>query len=188
MVGNDIVDLFSAKLESNWQRKGFLEKQFTKAEQDVIVSAQHPFLTVWRMWSMKEAAYKIIMQSRTERFFAPKKLKCTIISNKRGVVSFESQTFFTETISNTEFIHTIALDKESKKRISSFVGSALSIENEIKNHLFEETRILRSEIRKQKSAVGAPNYFYQEKQLTDSCSISHHGNYNSFAFILNNEY
>ena len=33
MIGNDIVDLNLAKTQSNWQRKGFLERQFTKKEQ-----------------------------------------------------------------------------------------------------------------------------------------------------------
>ena len=30
MIGNDIVDLSLAAIQSNWQRRGFLEKQFTK--------------------------------------------------------------------------------------------------------------------------------------------------------------
>ena len=32
MIGNDIIDLSFAKLESNWQRRGFLEKQFSVNE------------------------------------------------------------------------------------------------------------------------------------------------------------
>ena len=74
MIGNDIIDLSAAKLESNWQRRGFLEKQFTKNEQRQILSAQNSFVCVWRIWSMKEAAYKIYTQQNELRFFAPKKL------------------------------------------------------------------------------------------------------------------
>ena len=33
MIGNDIVDLNLAERQSNWQRPGFLEKQFTIQEQ-----------------------------------------------------------------------------------------------------------------------------------------------------------
>ena len=36
-IGNDIVDLSLAKIQSNWQRKGFLEKQFTQKEQIEIL-------------------------------------------------------------------------------------------------------------------------------------------------------
>ena len=37
MVGNDLVDLQIAKSQSNWRRKGFLEKQFTIKEQQLIL-------------------------------------------------------------------------------------------------------------------------------------------------------
>ena len=56
MIGNDIIDLSLAKIESNWQRKGFLEKQFTAKEQQLILEAPNSFVMVWRLWSMKEAA------------------------------------------------------------------------------------------------------------------------------------
>ena len=56
MIGNDIIDLSVAKLESNWQRRGFLEKQFTEEEQQLILTASNPFVLVWKFWSMKEAA------------------------------------------------------------------------------------------------------------------------------------
>ena len=42
MIGNDIIDLSLAETESNWQRKGFLEKQFTAKEQAIIDTA-YPF-------------------------------------------------------------------------------------------------------------------------------------------------
>ena len=46
MIGNDIVDLNLAKTESNWQRKGFLEKQFTDSEINEILNSENPFLKV----------------------------------------------------------------------------------------------------------------------------------------------
>jgi hypothetical protein len=33
MIGNDVVDLALAQKESNWKRKGFLNKLFTSVEQ-----------------------------------------------------------------------------------------------------------------------------------------------------------
>ena len=58
MIGNDIVDLELAAVQSNWRRKGFLEKVFTASEREIISSGEDPDLTVWLLWSMKEAAYK----------------------------------------------------------------------------------------------------------------------------------
>ena len=81
MIGNDIVDLTFARLESNWQRRGFLEKQFTTNEQKLILTAKNSFILVWKFWSMKEAAYKIYVQQNDKRFFAPKKFDCLLKSD-----------------------------------------------------------------------------------------------------------
>lgn len=67
-VGNDIVDLNLAKTQSNWQRNGFLEKQFTQKEQQEIYNSKNPFLQVWQFWSMKEAAYKCYTQQVESAF------------------------------------------------------------------------------------------------------------------------
>ena len=95
MIGNDIVDLHLAKTQSNWQRKGFLEKQFTQKEQCAILNAKNPFVTVWLFWSMKEAAYKCYTQKSNERFYAPQKFDCRLISETKGIVTFEGNHFYT---------------------------------------------------------------------------------------------
>ena len=69
MIGNDIIDLSLAKIESNWQRRGFLEKQFTANEQKLILAAKNSFVLVWKFWSMKEAAYEVYVQQNEIRFF-----------------------------------------------------------------------------------------------------------------------
>ena len=57
MIGNDIIDLNVAAIESDWQRKGFLEKQFTEEEQTLIKNAEDSFEKVWLLWSMKAVSY-----------------------------------------------------------------------------------------------------------------------------------
>lgn len=47
MIGNDLIDIQLAKSQSNWQRKGFLEKQFADTEIVEILSSENPFLQVW---------------------------------------------------------------------------------------------------------------------------------------------
>ncbi len=59
MIGNDVVDLALAKVESNWQRKGYLDKLFTTKEQNLIFCSENPTIMVWILWSRKEAVYKI---------------------------------------------------------------------------------------------------------------------------------
>ena len=72
MIGNDIVDLHYAKHQSNWQRRGFLDKLFTESEQVFIRNANDSEKVVWLFWSMKESAYKIIARQEKCSFYAPK--------------------------------------------------------------------------------------------------------------------
>lgn len=107
-MGNDIVDLKLAKIQSNWQRKNYLDKIFTTAEQSLITAAKSPDVIVWLLWSMKESAYKIHNRKTGIRAFAPKSLNCSIYSFTHGEVSIDGDIYFTKSSLNTAFIHTIA--------------------------------------------------------------------------------
>ena len=118
MIGNDVVDLNLAKTESNWQRKGFLEKQFTEFEINEILSSANPFLKVWLFWSMKEAAYKCYVQEHQKRFFAPKKFSCKIISDREGVVEIDSKKYFINYSYSDEYVVSIARENIHLKMVS----------------------------------------------------------------------
>jgi phosphopantetheinyl transferase (holo-ACP synthase) len=182
MLGNDIVDLKLAETESNWRRKGFLEKQFTNKEQDEILNSEHPFLKVWLFWSMKEAAYKCYTQRVEKRFFAPKKFECSLFSKEEGLVVYEDTKFYTTTVCNTFYIHTIAKVAKEEQTFFSGVGSSKTIQEVLKTKLAAATGVLSKEIEKRKTSIGAPLFYHQQKLLTKSCSISHHGNYGAFVF------
>ena len=103
MIGNDIIDLKLAKKESNYRRAGFLDKQFSSSEQALIQSTSNTFHLIWRLWSMKEAAYKVYTQQNENRFFAPKKFDCKISSGLNGFVYFDNKLFYTSTNINDKF-------------------------------------------------------------------------------------
>ena len=88
MIGNDIVDLKLASVESNWRRPNFITKIFTVSEQNFIARSKNPELEVWKLWSRKEAAYKIYNRETGMRGYFPWKLECSI----------------TETFENKEFV------------------------------------------------------------------------------------
>ena len=188
MIGNDIVDLKLAEEQHNWERPGFLDKQFTKKEQQEIVNAENSFLKVWQFWSMKEAVYKCYTQKEKKRFFAPQKFECNLSSKEIGMVIFEGQKFYTNTHFNTFYIHTIAksflIENSNDIKIYIEVGHPNFLDKSIKLKLQDELGVLSSEIEKRKTKVGAPLFYHQQKLLTSSCSISHHGNYGAFAFYL----
>ena len=187
MIGNDVVDLNLAKTESNWQRQGFLEKQFTQKEQEVVLKSDDSFLQVWQFWSMKEAAYKCYTQEHEKRFFAPQKFECGLISEEKGIVVFEENKFYTTTFFDTFYVYTIAQETKKETSFFSSIGSPKTIDIDIKRKLQEKTGVSTEETEQRKSSVGAPLYYHKEKLLTNSCSISHHGNYGAFVFTLENE-
>ena len=108
MSGNDIVDITVAAAESNWRRKGFLEKIFTVDEQKYIKDAAAPDEMVWKLWSMKESAYKIYTRQYGGRFFAPQKFSCSLLSATTGFVTFNNISYQTTTIAAKKYIYSIA--------------------------------------------------------------------------------
>lgn len=112
MIGNDIIDLALARKESNWKRKGFLDKIFTPKEQLLIYNAANPEVMVWNLWSRKEAAYKIYNRETQIRAYIPLQLECICESETLGTVSCNGNTYFTLTVITDEFIHSIAVLKK----------------------------------------------------------------------------
>lgn len=113
MIGNDLVDLQQAVRDSNWMRKGFLNKLFNANEQQYIMLASRPQEMVWLLWSMKEAAYKIDNKQSGIREFAPLKLACKLVrireGHTEGQVTTSDRVYFTRTtIKASDHIHTIA--------------------------------------------------------------------------------
>jgi phosphopantetheinyl transferase (holo-ACP synthase) len=108
MTGNDIVDIKAAAAESNWKRKGFIEKIFTPLEQQYIKASTMPDEMVWKLWTMKESAYKIYTRQFGGRFFAPQKFSCTLINQTEGTVDYDNACYQTSTCTAKEFIYTIA--------------------------------------------------------------------------------
>jgi len=168
MIGNDIVDLQIASQESNWRRKGYLDKIYTKQEQSLITFANHPDKTVWILWSMKEAAYKIINRHTLNRFYQPKDLQCEIISTETskytGIVTYNDQIFYTQTEVTNNYVHTSALMKPS-----GFNQLHYSIKKETTTPTL------------QKDLFGIP-FIPLTCNKTKPVSVSHHGKYLSIVY------
>ncbi|MCZ8227894.1 4'-phosphopantetheinyl transferase superfamily protein [Flavobacterium sp.] len=111
MIGNDIVDLEVARCQSNWQRKGFLDKIFTINEQRLILDAENPELLVWNLWTRKEAAYKIFNRSTQIRAFIPLLLECNVINEFEGTISINHQTYFSQTEITESSVYTVAVSE-----------------------------------------------------------------------------
>lgn len=155
MIGNDIVDLVLARKESNWQRKGFLDKIFTQKEQLLIANADNPEVMVWNIWTRKEAAYKIYNRQTNIRGYFPLQLECSYESETSGKVCCNGNTYYTETKISENCIYTIAVAEKD---------------------YFMQIRNLDSDIEICKNN-GIPFIIDELIKITKPVSISHHGRF-----------
>ena len=128
MIGNDVIDLALAQQESNWQRKGYLDKVFTPKEQNLIFSSDNPTIMVWILWSRKEAVYKIIRQENGKRGFYPLRIKNS--NYELGQVSYETGLFYVKTSIVDDCIHSIALLNQSFDQIIEISSSTPILKND----------------------------------------------------------
>ena len=190
MIGNDVVDLKLAALQSNWERPRFLSKLFTASEQKLIQKALNPFETLWLLWSMKESAYKIYMQQGGTRVYAPLKFECYIINDTDGSVRFNSNLYMTASTINTDYIHTVSFSKQMDVTVHVFPLK----DSSAKSQRYETYKLLRNSIAKQrnldfenleikKTSEGTPQLYFKNSLVNISFSISHHGEYGAFVFL-----
>lgn len=165
MIGNDIVDLALAQKESNWQRKGFLDKIFTKEEQLLILNAKNPEIMVWNLWSRKEATYKIYNRKTQIRGYFPLQLECidleVIDGFTFGKVFIKDFIYYTKTAITNQFIHTIAVEKVQD---------------------FDRIKTLNNRVNIRKYN-GIPSYFDNDNLALKPMSISHHGRFEQIVVI-----
>ncbi|QMW01977.1 4'-phosphopantetheinyl transferase family protein [Spirosoma foliorum] len=195
MIGNDIVDTAQAKRESNWQRRGFLEKLFTTHEQGLILSASNPERLVWTLWSMKESAYKVSVRETGKRAFAPKKLICSITSLSEETVEgtvFYQKAYQTKSSISPQHIATVAILANTEltfhQEIIQFSNSTYQhqnarIQEDIQQYCVDYLAIPPANSYLQKDQNGIPALLVIKpsgEQLSIPISISHHGHYGSF--------
>lgn len=182
MIGNDIVDLQVASIQSDWKRKGFLEKQFTEKEKEEILKSNTPSLLVWLFWSMKEAAYKCYVQQYQKRFFNPKKCSCYLENDSKGIVTINEEKYYTRSMISEKNIHTIAVKQKDTKIVSevSFIENT-AVQSKLTNNRLLSSFSKETVIKKNES--GVPYLYLNNQKLTISFSTSHHGNYGGFVIL-----
>jgi len=112
VVGNDLVDLQLARLQSNWQRPGYLQKICSAEEQHMIMTAPEPNTMLWLLWSMKESAYKVLNRNTGKREYKPSALVCSGLevnqSETTGTVRHGDDVFFVKTEISHQRIYSVA--------------------------------------------------------------------------------
>ena len=185
MIGNDIIDLNVAGLNSRWQEQRFLDKLFTQVEQEFILKDELRFQNIWRLWSMKESTYKIVVREKKSSSFNPKSFHCKITSDSSGIVLFGDHAFKTTTKYNTDIIYTTAQVKETLQITDYFKLDNPSQSYQLKStaiHAYSQLKSLsESSISIEKDRIGVPHFFIDRTLQTDALTLTHHGQYAGFA-------
>ncbi|OEY71389.1 4'-phosphopantetheinyl transferase family protein [Salegentibacter salarius] len=185
MIGNDVIDLNLARLQSNWERRGYLQKLFTEEEQEFIKKSNNQELNVWFLWSMKESVYKAVQrQYKLHRFYDPKQFVCSqvqLTSGKaRGEVSFKDETFKTTSELFPDKILSYTVNSEFSHFSEEKNASSLLLQKVSEHYLIPLDSLNIS-----KNGQGIPFITYHGDNLQIPFSLSHHGNYSAYALSLN---
>lgn len=168
MIGNDIIDLHQSRAENNWQRKGWMEKIFLDTERVQIEASEDPEITVWLLWSMKEAAYKIYHRMNGKRSFAPKDFDCMIAHfdgrSARGKIRFTNLVVESESEISEAYIHTVAYFQHQRKTPSVLIKP-------VAEAILSEAGLPTYE----KDELGIPYRVYEG--MAKVVSVSRHGRY-----------
>jgi phosphopantetheinyl transferase (holo-ACP synthase) len=162
MIGNDIIDLDLALIESNWKRNRFLDKIFSPNEQQLIQRSENKDHMVWNLWSRKEASYKIYNRQTGIRGFFPLRFECQYNSANTGTVSIDDFVFYTQTEITANYIYSVAVfEKEYFEKINTLETDAII-----------------------KKENGIPYFLDQVSNSRNPVSITHHGRFQRIISVL----
>jgi 4'-phosphopantetheinyl transferase superfamily len=179
MIGNDIIDLQAAAIESRIHRKGFLEKLFLPEEIRMIRDAATPAVLTWLLWSCKEAVYKIVHRNTRERRYAPKRFSCQVEQDVTstgcytGTVLYDQHTYYYQSFITDHCIHTCAtINTRLMPHTAVFIKQAAD-----ENYIGFMQEILSAQEVFYKDDNGIPYIFHREDGWSLPISVSHHGKY-----------
>jgi len=186
VVGNDIVDLNIAFKNSRWNDPRFIDKVFTLNEKKQLVNTNHKFQTIWRLWSMKESAYKIYIQQNNLPFYDPKKIEAQIQSNIEGTVSIHNYCYQTTTKLNASYIYTEAKYQEEQLHSKLFRSqqsqTSKYCKEQLINYFAKIYNVDPALLAIKKNSLGVPKLFCDYLRQEKSISITHHGDYAGVCF------
>lgn len=190
MIGNDIVDLEFAKLNSRWQEQRFLDKIFSAREQDYILTDGMRFQNIWHVWSMKESAYKIISRAEGIVRFNPKDFGCFITNSTQGYVVFENTAVPTLTKIHPKYVQTTAfLKSDWTSEVFQLSNSNPELQH-LQSYQFASRayaklkNVTHDTIVIIKNKIGVPEFYMNGDLQQEQLSLTHHGHFGAFAIAV----
>jgi len=180
MIGNDIVDLTLASAQSDWKRKGWIQKVFTLSEQKMIQESDDLNRMVWKLWSMKEATYK----AHQRRFSIPPKCNPWDFVCGNMSVTVNNFRYQTESKCTEKFVYTVSYIDQTDFISRIFANPSVAYKHFLFEHIAHIKQVDPSKIRLQKDANGVPNIIIDNSITNIPVSLSSHGLYSAFMIDL----
>lgn len=189
MIGNDIVDFRSASLQSNWKRRGFLDKLFSDKEQTLIFDSEFPDRRLWLLWAMKEATYKAHQRRfKLQRSLNPREFFCEIIvgnnASVSGKVQIQDFSYHSQTFIGEDYLHCISSQFEQKKITQKILSNSKGIKQELILAVSALKKLPQNKISIEKDPNFIPHLRYDGHRINCDFSLSHHGNFSAFVLSL----
>ena len=180
MIGNDIVDLKKISIESDWRRKGWLNKICTPLERDLIISSDSPDILVWKFWTMKESVYKAHQRRyQLKPIFNPSYFECKM----DGLVIVKDDVYKTKSYISDDYIFSEVIMDNSDIE-NQLYNSYSEMEFGLKATISQWYRKPISSIRIKKDKNRIPTLTIFDTDINSNFSITHHGKYYAYSIQL----
>jgi len=104
-IGNDLVDLGRPENLARGTNARLHQRVLHACERRLLTQSTQPELTYLKLWSAKEAAFKLLQQSEADLLFAHSRF---VVSPKRGQVNFSGKTVAVTWHITGQWLHCIA--------------------------------------------------------------------------------
>ncbi|MFV8225819.1 4'-phosphopantetheinyl transferase superfamily protein [Christiangramia aquimixticola] len=178
MIGNDIIDLEIALKLPKSDNIRFMNKVFSEEEKLHIFRSTDPEIQLWKIWSMKETAYKAHQRNYNFKpVLNPIKFRCF---PNTGKVEIGTSIYSTQTEVTSEFIHTRI--KSSAYQISN-TGA---VEKDLIKFMSTAFNAQIKDLLYYKDSHNLPECINLKTRIRVPVSLSHHGKFAAYVFPLIN--
>lgn len=196
-IGNDVVDLKEAISTLKHNDNRWLDKNFNSIEQIYIKTSTNPAITLWKLWSCKESAYKVIVKKESIRFLNGRRIQidCTNIQDIFYKIFYKDHTLWVKTSTQENYIHSLcsfSLETINQTRFDILQNNYKTISEKstfIRKKLREEinTKYGMIEVDFTKNKLGVPMIKTNNLSIQLDISFSHDGAFSAYSFIKRNQ-
>jgi phosphopantetheinyl transferase (holo-ACP synthase) len=199
LIGNDVVDLRDADARPDALNRRFDARVFSSAERLALDRNSDPTRHRWRLWSAKEASYKVARKLDASASFSPVRFEVELDRDARGRVRYRGHCFAVRVLEREGGVHALARPESAPEaellhallRLSHGDGSGAPRPDELSRavrrlaceHLAPRLGVAPGdlEIRKHDRI---PQLWLGGEPLSADLSLSHHGELVAFACAL----